>query len=359
MKKLILISVSVLLIHLAQSCVEPYDVVTDSPESMLVVDGLITNQEKHHQIKLSQTTAYTDGYTFVPERFAIVYIRDEQENTYRFREHEPGHYFSIEPFSGERGQSYTLYIETSAGDLYESDPQVIMPSIKLDTLHGNLIEREMMLPNNDGELDQRTVAGVEVFADVHNYNEQNPKFRFELDVLVQFIKIIDPEDPDSPRDYCRLRVEMNNLFNLTIPESNTEAGSSMQHDLAFIPRSREFYQGLYIPAITINRRALIVDQYSLNDDAYRYYTQFTEQLAADGSLFDPIAVQLEGNIHCINDPDKKALGFFEASGFHSETFALSPEPLTPHFIFLQKTHDLSHLPHYDCNYEMPPSLWIY
>lgn len=359
MKTRILISISVLFFYCTQSCVEPYDAVTDTPEAMLVVEGLVTNQEKQHLVRLSQTVGYAGGYTFVPERFAIVYIRDGQDNTYRFREIEPGSYYAIEPFAGEKGQSYTLHIETSAGDYYESDPQVIMPSIQLDTLHGHLIEREMMLSNNDGELVQRTIAGVEVFADVHNYDAQSPKFRFELDALVQFIKIIDPEDPDSPRDYCRLRVDMNNLFNLTIPESHTEAGSSLQHELAFIPRAREFYQGLYIPAITINRRALIVDQYSLNDEAYRYYAQFTEQLGADGSLFDPIAVQLEGNIQCINNPDKKALGFFEASGFHSETFALSPEPLTPHFVYLQKTHDLSQLPHYDCNYEMPPSLWIY
>jgi hypothetical protein len=36
-------------------------------------------------------------------------------------------------------------------------------------------------------------------------------------------------------------------------------------------------------------------------------------MQSEGKLFDPVATQLNGNIKCITDPKKKAIGFFEAS----------------------------------------------
>jgi hypothetical protein len=36
-------------------------------------------------------------------------------------------------------------------------------------------------------------------------------------------------------------------------------------------------------------------------------------MQSEGKLFDPVAAQLTGNIKCISDPEKKAIGFFEAS----------------------------------------------
>jgi len=36
-------------------------------------------------------------------------------------------------------------------------------------------------------------------------------------------------------------------------------------------------------------------------------------MLSEGKLFDPVSAQLIGNIKCITDPVRKAIGFFEAS----------------------------------------------
>ena len=64
---------------------------------------------------------------------------------------------------------------------------------------------------------------------------------------------------------------------------------------------------------TVSHRVLYLNQYSLNNETYLYYRSMDEQLRSEGKLFDPIAVQLTGNIKCTTDPGKKVYGFFEAS----------------------------------------------
>jgi hypothetical protein len=73
----------------------------------------------------------------------------------------------------------------------------------------------------------------------------------------------------------------------------------------------------------ITHRVLYLNTYSLNNETYLYYKGMDEQLQSEGKLFDPVAAQLNGNIKCISDPEKKALGFFEASSVSYSAYKIS------------------------------------
>lgn len=343
----------------AVSCVDYYDAETEFMEPLLVVEGLITTEFKHHEVKLSLTTPYANAYSFVAVSNARIYVKDNLHNLYHYSESEPGHYYSNEPFEGVTGNTYSLHIETAQGEKYQSGLQTIKPSISIDTLYGQMVTRQRYLPDNSGELILTEIEGVEVFADVKNYNHKPPKFRFDPTVLVQYIVVLEPENPDSPLDFCRLKVGIEDLINLTVPEMESATGNTLRHEMAFIPASRKYYPGLYILHTRIDRRALIVRQYSLNDEAFEYYRQLQDQLLSDGNLFDPIAVQLYGNIYSLSDPEEVVLGFFEASGYHSQTFVLPSEPLMPHRVSFREVQNLDHLPLYQCYYDHRPPLWLY
>ena len=341
------------------SCVDAYDAETDAPDPVLVVEGLVSTELKHHLVKLSRTTPFDAVYRFEPESNASLYVEDSEQQIYHFSENTPGHYYSNEAFRGVTGHSYTLHIETENGDVFRSEPQTIMPTIGIDTLSTRMVTRQKMLPNNDGELVLTDIPGVEVFAEIENYDESAPKFRFEQVVYVQYITVINPEDPDSPLDFCHLKVDMQDLINITVPATGSLSGNTIVHEVAFIPVERKYYPGLYIQHTRLNRRALILKQYSLNENAFLFYKQLSGQLEADGNLFDPIAVQLYGNISCLNDPEKLALGFFEASGYRSETFAFPGEPLLSYRVSLKKVDNLDHLPRQACSYDIRPPYWLY
>jgi hypothetical protein len=51
-----------------------------------------------------------------------------------------------------------------------------------------------------------------------------------------------------------------------------------------------------------------------------YYKSLDAQMQSEGKLFDPIAAQLTGNIKCITDPNKKVIGFFEASSVNYSAY---------------------------------------
>ena len=359
MKYINTVSILLLISLFMVSCVDYYDAKTEFSEPVLVVEGLVTNELKHHEVKLSLTVPFSNPFTFVPVRQARIYVKDNLLNLYHFSEAEPGHYISNEPFSGITGNVYTLHIETQNGGRYQSDEQTIMPTVRLDTIYGQMVKRQIYIPDNSGALILTEVEGIEVFADVQNYSSQMPRFRFDPTVLVQYITVLQPENPDSPLDFCRLKVGIENLVNLTVPENETATGSKLRHELGFIPAERKYYPGLFILHTRIDRRALIVRQYSLNITAFQYYKQLREQLLSDGNLFDPITVQLYGNIRSLSDPEELVLGFFEASGFHSQTFVLPSEPLMPHRISFKEVIDLDHLPRHQCYYDLRPPLWLY
>jgi hypothetical protein len=78
----------------------------------------------------------------------------------------------------------------------------------------------------------------------------------------------------------------------------------------------------------VHHRILYLKQYTLNNEAYLYYKSLDEQIQSEGKLFDPIAAQLNGNIKCITDPEKKAIGFFEASSVSYSAYMVDFRNLT-------------------------------
>src|SRR5690606_1914890 len=106
---------------LTHSCVEPYEFQSKTFDSAVVVEGTITNEEKHQEIMISRTyNLEEDGP--VPLRYAEVSVKDDAGSVFLFEERSPGKYLSITPFKAEVGRSYQLEFTTDSGEIYASDP---------------------------------------------------------------------------------------------------------------------------------------------------------------------------------------------------------------------------------------------
>jgi len=125
--------------------------------------------------------------------------------------------------------------------------------------------------------------------------------------------------------YCWQTCDANSDINITGEKYNTSTVSINKHVVCFIEDADHCYAKTYIYGSSgafetdyyqffeVYNRIIYIHQYALNSEAYDYYKSMDEQLRSEGKLFDPIAVQLYGNINCITNPGLKALGFFEAS----------------------------------------------
>ena len=61
-------------------------------------------------------------------------VKDQDNETTFFNENEPGIYLSPNGFKGITGHAYTLFINTSDGESYQSESQTIIPGIVVDSL---------------------------------------------------------------------------------------------------------------------------------------------------------------------------------------------------------------------------------
>jgi hypothetical protein len=73
----------------------------------------------------------------------------------------------------------------------------------------------------------------------------------------------------------------------------------------------------------------------MNRESYRFYKSANAQLEITGKIFDPIASQLLGNMKCINHPEKKVLGLFEASSVVKRAYLVKKDQFKD-FIWLEQ-----------------------
>jgi len=117
------------------ACEEKFDPGIVEYENLLVVDGLMHNGTGPYTVKLSYSTAVSDPQ-FLPVTGCTVMINDHYGNTTPLTESEPGIYTTAESkLRGETGVDYKLNIQTPEGKHYESDWEMIRPSVGIDTIY--------------------------------------------------------------------------------------------------------------------------------------------------------------------------------------------------------------------------------
>jgi hypothetical protein len=63
------------------------------------------------------------------------------------------------------------------------------------------------------------------------------------------------------------------------------------------------------------RYSILVKQYSLTPEGYKYWQILQANTEQNGNLFDPQPAQLRSNIHSTNNPEEPVVGFFSVSNF--------------------------------------------
>lgn len=369
--KTLLVSLMLLSIY---SCTEIWDGKIRPREDILVVKALLSDAPNGQFVELYTTSGYGQEISQTPEQGARVWVESEQGQQWSFLEIQPGMYRQ-ESLRAQKGVSYKLFVELADGSRFESVAQTLMPVRPLDTILGVFGDRLIDIYDHNLDLQPQWAQGIELYTDLDMGGEFAKRIRFDNQVLFQYQVVlndsliclqympgayhichnIDPRDP--PRMNCRTRLPLNDVVNISLPDFDLATGELYQHPLGFAPRDRIYYN-LSFPG-TLFRRALIVEQFGLTEEAFHFYRQIREQLLAENALFDPVATQITGNMRCVSDPDRIVLGLFEVAGSSRQTFVMSYEPWQPHNIWLREIQDLSFLPAHECFYETIPAHWIF
>lgn len=298
------------------SCVELYEPDVQDYESTLVVDALFSDSDSASLVTLSRSFGYNeDEILFISD--AVVTIEDDGGGSTLLAEKSPGRYYTDPAsYKGEVGKQYRLRIQTADGNQFESDWQLLKPSVPIESI---TFEQTEVIPD-DPRLNP--IKGVEFFVSSEDPTGQTRFYRWEwLETYIYnnnppfFIVDFEGAPPRVNATFSEVPSEDFAGLNCwkTLPSSEILIASTdnLQNDRV------ESYKLNFVDNTTPRlyaRYSLLVKQYSISQDYYRFLEKVEQFNETTGSLFDPIPNEIIGNIKSSSDQNIPVLGYFGVGG---------------------------------------------
>jgi hypothetical protein len=257
------------------SCKEEIEIELNNQENQrIVVEGRITNELKHHQIRLSRTLSYFDSSLAPPVLDAGAYILEEST----------GSHFSLTLVNSVMGYYQTDLVQGTIGENY-------------------------ILVVDDGSDEYQAATYLDNIAqlDSINYQYEYQSF-FGMGQGYYKIRISAFEPPPLGNVYM-FNVYMNDtLKNATLAETPYQSDQFFNDsyianvDIMYIPQEEVFNDTNYV----------LVEMLSISQDEYEYNTTFIQETYNNGSIFSGPPANIPSNFKNISG-GLDGLGFFGAS----------------------------------------------
>lgn len=312
--------------------------VSESFESILIVEATITNENKEQEILLSRS--YRFESIPVQESNATVIVTDDTMNTYTFIETEPGVYKSQTAFAAQPNINYNLSVVTSSGNKYGSTEMQLTQQTTIDKLYA---ERDY---NENG------IEGVSMYVDSYDATGNSKYYRHEYEETYKIIAplysseelisngiefpILQDDQPDlgSMQDLIdflvtrQFRPEQEQICfktvkSNTIIQANTTDFSEDRldhHRIHFVNKQ----------SYTIRERySILVRQFVQSREAFVFYNTLNSLSNSESVFSENQPGFLEGNLFSLNNNEEKVFGFFEVTSVDEKRVFFNYEDLFP------------------------------
>jgi hypothetical protein len=287
------------------TCIDPYKPVLTGYESLLVIDGLLTDANSSYTVKLSRTFQEQNSNP-VGVSDAIVFITDDSGNENHLLYKGNGIYKSDSiAFKGSVGRTYILHIKTKEGKEYESDPCFMQSVPEIDSIY---VVPDRELVNNGTEVEE----GARIYLDSEE-GDNSQYYRWAYEETWKF-KVPNPHKYDYINDS-------------TIPPvsdvkeycwKSTESGEILIHSVFEGQSARiEKEPILFITSDQSDRLliqySILISQYSISKNEFDFWNNMKQINDNSGDIFAKQPFSVVSNLHNINDPKERVLGYFQVS----------------------------------------------
>lgn len=282
-----------------ESCIVNYIPKISDYSEAVVVNGLITDQPGKNTIKITRSQPMWKRQYPKPLTGCIVSISDDLGKTYNLKEITSafGVYVTDEAsFRGESGRVYTLHIRTTQEPVnlsYESLPMKMIPVPSIDSIYyEKKIAPQSLLP----------VEGCNIFLDTHDPSNNCKFYRWEYSETWEIHSPLDFENNECwiTNNPAEILIKNNSLLSET---------SIIRKPVLSIPNP--------VDRLLI-KYSIKVNQFSLNENEYFYWENLKKLIDQTGGLYDIIPSDIPNNLFCVEEPNKKVLGFFSVSATSSK-----------------------------------------
>lgn len=326
------------------SCVDEYWPEVDKYESLLVVDGLLTNSSDQVVVKLSISSSIDDNI-FIPLSNASLYITDDNNIVSFLTETETGVYKPLDSsFHGQIEKQYKLHIDLPNGKSYESNVCQLPTPSPIDTVYGILENSNLPDSNHD-------FPGIQFFVENHSvindtcyylwkmYQTYEYRSTFDIDYTWEGELIPNP-DPTTLRT-CWHTSKVNDFVVSSTKYINPN--SVKKFPLHFVSTLTK--------ALSI-RYSLLVRQLTISQSAFDFYDAIGKQNSAVGNMWSEQPVQILGNIHNIDNSQEPVLGYFIVAGTDEMRIFMNKPQLIFHYTECAPDFEAMRFISFE-----PPSMW--
>lgn len=326
------------LLILSHACVEPLKLDDyGSYKSQLVVDGMITDQPGPYTVSLYLSSPVNTDLDLPPKvSGAIVKLYDDEGNQEQFIETSPGKYqTSASGMQGRIGKKYHLRITLDDKE-YISSSQEMLPAGTITDLFGEF--EENVINWNDLTKPQDVIriycntSGEEGYPNLYRWRWSAI---YEVRTFPELRVRFEGNSPDPVPDPfpCSgyiydgtLRmIDQCTCCNCWVDEFSNTALVSNNRFLESNTFNKVLLTTLPYTSARFSRKYYFkMEQLSINEDIYTFWSLVKSQQNSAGDLFQPNSIKIKGNISCVTHPEEDVLGIFSVSAVTEKSFFIPP-----------------------------------
>ena len=301
------------------SCVKPFVPDIEKYDEILVVDGNINDGPGPYTITLSKSSRVREMSSFNPYRNCTVEIEDNLGNRTLCLEVSPGMYKTDSlALKGIAGRSYKLRIATSEGEWYESNPEILLTGLKIQSVYGEVEHKTdpKLFYERDG---YQFYVDAETPSTTDNYllwrMECTYKFRVDNEISCYYDNGVHPVFKQDSLRTCYRTQKIPEFYLLNTNEFK-------QQEIKRFPVN---FEDNYSKALTF-RYSLKVSQLTIGKEAFTYWSTIKKIVDAGGELYTQQPFQVANNLKNRTNPDKPVLGYFMVAGLSEKRIFITPVP---------------------------------
>jgi len=315
--------------------------------SLPCVEAVITDSSSLCFIYLRENAEFNARYNKTIDDAVVTLSIDSLESE-QFESSSGYRYIpESEGFVAEYGKEYSLNILLNDGSEYISEPCTLPPPADSLRFYIEPGVNNYISTNIYGEVKVNEITGYNAYLDILSSQVNSQYYRQDIKIVYQYVYYVQVGFFSIPVYAWQIR-GINDIPIAQRSVNNGKMNVVMREDINFLNHVKinpfKEMETRTITGYIQSGWVVLIDNYSINKEAYLYYDKIDKQLNAKNQYFDPVPSQIFGNIHDVENPENLAFGLFELSNVETKVFYIT-------------SHSYDHDNIYELeNYHLPSSL---
>lgn len=290
------------MIILFSTCIEPFEPDIDKYESAIVIVGELVETDSIQQVEVSISSNYNDR-KLLPVTGCVIYVEDDKGNVFNYFEIEDGKYIChIEPAYLNVGTSYRLVVNTSEGNTYASEFDKMLECPDIDSVYF-AIEKAVL------GVEQREVNGVQFYVTAKKEEGQAQYCRWALDETWEYRAYYENNAKVENGEMIRFNESVYVPICWMTKTITTVHTAQLETEIKPIEIN---YVSNLTPRLYYNY-SLHIRQLGISEGAYAFWTALASQFEEAGELYEKQPQGINSNISNVNNAEELVLGYFNTA----------------------------------------------